>query len=713
MAVVGIDLGTSNSAIAIYRRGRVESLAVEGNTVMPSCVAAKPGGGLLIGTLAKARASIDPDQAVRAIKRQMGDREYSVELAGKNYTPVEISALILTKLVEGASAQLGEPVKDAVISVPAYFTNNQKEDTRLAGEKAGLNVLRLIPEPTAAAVAYGLNKGRDQTILVYDLGGGTFDVSVLRVRGNNFDVIGIGGDHDLGGEDFDRQLIDLITTNLRQDKTVASALAALDPTQLEQQIKESAEAAKKELSSADQAEVAIPNLLQGETYYLPITRLQYERAIAGLVDKTIQVTLETLSASRLSAEDIDRVVMVGGSTRIPLVQKRLAEKICDPYIADNVDEVVAQGAAILAANLSSVAEAEPDFAPIEVSNITAHSLGIRTEGDKFSIVIPRGTRLPAEAGKVFTTAYDNADQTDVVVFQGEHDICSNNQQIGGFAITGIQRAPAGAPKIDVQFNLDADDILKVDAADRSTGRSGSIVIERFEPQNYEREPSRAGLDLGKLRIGVSARGCDDAGSVINSMGLNATLIKHAQFRNLKLLSQYDLVFINCLADMTQIASDGLRLNPSKNADSLRQFVANGGVLYVSDYALANISIPFPGFIEFGSKGDGPSGKVVARVVNEGLRELVGGTVPINFDTIYAPVQSVTSECTIHLANGNEPILVSFPYAKGHVVYTSFHNGAQVSDQEAQLLRSIILQTISLATNTPLVELAESTYLHRK
>ena len=628
MAVVGIDLGTSNSAVAIYRRGRVETLPVEGKTVMPSCVAAKPGGGLLVGSLAKTRAAIDPAQSVRAIKRRMGDREYKVELAGQKYSPVEISSLILQKLTEAAASTLGEPVTDAVISVPAYFTNNQKEDTRLAGEKAGINVLRLIPEPTAAAVAYGLNKGRDQTILVYDLGGGTFDVSVLRVRGNNFDVVGIGGDHDLGGEDFDRRLIDLLMNHLRSDNKFASALRSVPPAQLQQQLKESAEAAKKELSSADHAEVQLPDLLDGETFYLKLSRDQYDRAISDLADKTMTVTLQTLKDIRVSPDDVDRVVMVGGSTRIPLVQKRLAERICEPYIADNVDEVVAQGAAILAANLSSVAEVEPDFAPIEVTNVTAHSLGIRVDQDKFSVVIPRGSKLPADASKVFTTAFDNAEQTDVVVFQGEKDLCSNNQQIGGFAMTGIQRAPAGKPKINVRFSVDADDILKVDAVDQSTGRTGAIVIEKFEPQPYTPSAS-SGKKLESLRIGVSERGCDDAGSVIGQMGLSCTQLDHDAFRKQLVLSRYDLVFINCLADITQVASDGIFLNPKKSADALRKFVADGGVLYVSDYALANVSIPFPGFIQFGGKGDGRKGSVTAEVVNPQLQEVVGKSVPIN------------------------------------------------------------------------------------
>jgi molecular chaperone DnaK len=345
----------------------------------------------------------------------MGDRKFRVQLAGKQLGPVDISAMILQKLAQAAGEHLGEKIENVVISVPAYFTNNQKEDTRLAGEKAGLTVLRLIPEPTAAAIAYGLDKGRDQTILVYDFGGGTFDVSVLKVLRNDFQVLGIGGAHDLGGEDFDRRLIDLVRQRLREDPKVMGRLAAADAGRLHEQLKESAEAAKKELSSAEKVEIEIPDVVPGEIVRLTLTRKQYEAAIADLVDRTLRITLDALKDIKLSPDDVDRVVLVGGTTRIPLIQETLRKKIADPYVADNVDEVVAEGAAIMAANLTGV---EEDLAPIEVTNISAHSLGIRAEKDKFAVLIPRGTPLPTEARKIFTTARDNADRTDVVVFQG-------------------------------------------------------------------------------------------------------------------------------------------------------------------------------------------------------------------------------------------------------------------------------------------------------
>lgn len=709
MPAVGIDLGTSTSAVAVYRRGRVETLQIDGRSVMPSCVAVKPGGGMLIGDPAKKRASLDPQQTVVAIKREMGNRDYRVTLEGRDYSPVDISAMILKKLVAAASEQLGEPVHDAVISVPAYFTNNQKEDTRLAGQQAGINVLRLVPEPTAAAIAYGLNQGRNQTILVYDLGGGTFDISVLQVANNKFDVVAIGGAHDLGGEDFDYRLIDLIISQLRSDPRAAQGLASIDAARLQQQLKEAAEAAKKELSSAETADVQIANVLPGDTFHLTVSRAQYETVIADLADRTIEITLKTLKDARLSIDDVDRVVMVGGATRVPMLQKAIARQIRDPYVADNLDEVVSHGAALMAANLVAVvADASP---PVEVSNITAHSLGIRAASDKCSVVIPRGTTLPAEAWKQFTTARDNADRTDVVVFQGEDECCSRNEQIGGFALTGITRAAAGKPQIDVHFLVDSDDVLTVTARDRDTGSGSDIRIEHFEPQPYEPTAEREVKDLKSMRFGTSRVGCDNAAGVLKNMGFRSTLLAHRDFRTMKKLGQFDLVFINCLADPSQLMGGGIFLNPQKNAEALREFVDNGGVLYVSDYALDNITAAFPGHITFGAKGDGASGKATAVVIDPQLKEMVGESCPVNFNTIYAPVASVASDCHVYLAKGTEPLLVSFPHGRGHVVYTSFHNGVQVSDQEKNLLMCIILQTLSLATSTPLVELAEATQIN--
>ncbi len=713
MTAVGIDLGTCTSAVAVYRRGRPEVLKIDGQSVMPSCVSVDPRGGLLVGELAKRRALLDPQQTVLAIKREIGNRDYRIELGGRAYSAVEISALLLKKLVAAATEQLGEPVRDAVISVPAYFTNNQKEDTRKAGEQAGLNVLRLVPEPTAAAIAYGLNKGRDQTILVYDLGGGTFDVSILRVQGNRFDVVGIGGAHDLGGEDFDRRMIDLVLTHIRGDATLGAALQKLDAARVQQRLKESAEAAKKELSVADTAEIDLPDLIPGMPICLTVTRPQYETAIGDLVDRTISITRETLTRCRLATDDIDRLVLVGGSTRLPLVRQRVTEQLCEPYVAEHVDEVVSHGAAILAATIAGGVEeagGASDCAPVEVSSITAHSLGIRADADKFAVLIPRGTPLPAEIHKTFTTACDNADRTDVVVFQGEEPHCSNNLQIGGFGLTGLERARAGQTKIDVRFVVDGDDILTVAAEDRSTGRTGQIRIEKFEPQPYVSDALRGPRDLSSLRIGVSKAGCDDAGQILRKLGLRFTVLNHAHFNSYKILQNYDLLFINCLADMSQIMGPGIWLNPAKNHEALQQFVSGGGILYVSDYALDNISVAFPGHIRFGGKGDGRAGKTTATVIDPTLRDLVGASYPINFNTIYAPVASVSDDCRIFLVRGKEPLLVSFAHGAGHVVYTSFHNGVQVSEHEQRLLAYIILQTISLATSTPLVELVESTAL---
>lgn len=710
MQPVGIDLGTGNSVIAIYRRGRADVLNVEGESIMPSVVAARPGGGLLVGRMAKRRALIDPENTVVAIKRQMGNREYRVKLDGRDYSPVDVSGMILRKLVESASEQLGSEVKDAVISVPAYFTNNQKEDTREAGKAAGLNVLRLIPEPTAAAVAYGLNKERDQTILVFDLGAGTFDVSILQVTGHNFEVKGIGGDHNLGGEDFDARMIDLILQKLRQDESISGALGQVDPERLHRQLKESAENAKKELSTADTADIEIPDVIPGQPIWFTVTRADFETAIRSLADRTIERTMDTLKRAGMTRDDVDRVVLVGGSTRIPLIQQSISEKIREPFIADHVDQLVAHGAAIVAATTTSVAE-HVDLAPIEIRNITAHSLGVRAAEDKFVVLIPCGTPLPASAKKTFTTARDNADSTDVEVFQGEEPCCTNNEQLGGFQMVGLPRAKAGVPKIEVAFTLDEDDILTVNASDLSSGKSGELKIEKFAPRPYE--PSKStGVDINSVRIGCSPNGCDDAGAILRRLGLKFKNLANQDFRNQKIVTQYDVLFINCMCDFTQLYGPGSNCNPQKNRKALCEFVEGGGVLYVSDYAFHNIVDIFPGKIRFTGR-KGPGGKHKIRIIDQEVRELTGETKSVDFGPAYVVVKDVSNECTVYAMRGaSEPVLVSFPYGAGHVVYTSFHNGAGISNEVAEVIRFIILRTMSLATSTPLVELVESTHFRR-
>lgn len=710
MVAVGIDLGTSNSAVAIYRKGRPQTISIDGRSVMPSCVALKPNGELIVGEQAKLRASLDPDRTVQTIKREMGNREHRVVL-DQEYSPVEISAMILRKLVAAAEAETGQQIRDAVISVPAYFTNNQKEDTRQAGAQAGLNVLRLVPEPTAAAIAYGMEKGRDQTILVYDLGGGTFDVSLLKIAHNDFEVIGIGGDHDLGGIDFDNRLIDLLISELRKRAAASSKLIVDDSSLLRHLLKEAAEQAKKELSSADSAQVAVDNLLQGETFEFRISKSQYQDSIRELVVRTIDETLQTIKSAGLEPDDVDRIVLVGGSTRIPLIQESLRDRICDPYIAENVDQVVAEGAAIFAASLAAPELSADPYAPIEVRNVAAHSLGIRADADQFAVIIPKGTPIPVEANKVFTTSKSNARQTDVVVFQGEEKLCSNNSQIGGFAVTGIEKAAAGKPRIDVRFKIDIDDILSVEATDLNTRSGSNIAIEVFDPEPYS-PAEQTEVSLDTLRIGVSPVGCDDAGAILQSLGLKYTKLKNNAFRKKGLNKRFDLLFINCLCDFTQIFGEGSRCSPKKNAAALKEFVQAGGVLYVSDYAFGNVSRIFPGRIEFAGK-KGPAGKKSVTILTEEIQKLAGKkTATAEFGPGYVVVKSISQECTLHMTLGNEPVLVSFPEGAGHVVYTSFHNAANIDPKIAEIVGYIIMQTISYATSTSLVEIAESINLSR-
>ena len=425
-----------------------------------------------------------------------------------------------------------------------------------------------------------------------------------------------------------------------------------------------------------------------------------------VVGRTLKITLETIKDIKLSPDDIDRVVLVGGTTRIPIIQETLRNKIADPYVAENVDEVVAEGAAILAANLTGVKEDAPP--PIEVKNISAHSLGIRAEKDKFAVLIPRGTALPTEAQKIFTTARDNADRTDVVVFQGQEPTCSENEQIGGFALTGIARAKAGKPRINVTFVVDANDILTVSAEDLGSRKKGQVQIEKFEPKPYEPEEERS---LDSLRIGVSPRGCDDAAGILRRLGLKFQQLDNGAFRRGDVVKQYDLLFINCLCDNTQLFGDGAFCSPSKNRKALEKFVAGGGVLYVSDYAFGNITRIFPGRLNFSGKS-GKGGSYTLQVTDPELQQLVGRTTTGHFGPAYVVVKSVDRSCTVHMKKGSEPVLVSFPHGEGHVVYTSFHNDASASASVIEVVSCVILQTVALATSTPLVELAESTKLRK-
>jgi len=458
---IGIDLGTTNSVASVWRRGTLEAIPIDGRTIMPSVVSIRADGTVLIGQTAKARAISEPANSVVSAKRVIGDGKTTWEILGHTYNPIDISALILRRLRDAATAHIGSQVTEAVITVPAYFNNNQKRDTKLAGEAAGFSVLQLLPEPTAAAISYGLDKGKDQTILVYDLGGGTFDVSVLKVEGNKFQVLAVDGDFQLGGDDFDLLLATYLTEKLssRTRSDVKRDLLTM------QRLKEAAERAKIELSESDETQITIPEIM-GTSLDETISRDVFQTMVTPLIDRTIAKVRAVLLAAKLTANDIDRVILVGGSTRIPLVKQRIAEAVKEPWIADRVDEAVAQGAAIVAGYLSS--PDVDDRLPIEFSNVTAFNLGVRASSgndrDLFNILIPKNSAIPTVTSQEFTTYQRNQSSVEVAVFQGEKPHCADNTFIGGFHLAGIPPALAGDPRIQVDFSMDDSDLLTVRAS---------------------------------------------------------------------------------------------------------------------------------------------------------------------------------------------------------------------------------------------------------
>jgi len=479
---VGIDLGTTNSVVCVWRRGGIETIPVDGRPTLPSAISVTPDGVVLVGKAAKARAMLEPLQSITSAKRCLGDGKTEWTIGGKTYRPADASALVLRRLKEAAEAYLGEPVREAVITVPAYFTSNQKLETKLAGEQAGLAVLQLLPEPTAAAIAYGLDKGKDQTLLVYDLGGGTFDVSVLKVKGNRFEVVAVDGDFRLGGDDFDAALVEHLLNRLqRQIKADLGVIRSLmrggrevgTPLEMllaRQRLKEAAERAKIELSESDSAQVTIPDIL-GTSLDVGITLAEYNRLISPLVDRTLTKMRDVLKAAKYGAADIDRVILVGGSTRNALVRERVANAVKEPWISDRVDEVVAQGAAIVAGSLSVPdVDMAPEEAltPIEFQNVTPFSLGVRASKgqnlDLFQPLITRNATIPTVAEREFTTFRTNQKSVDVSVFQGEKPSCRENTFLGGFRLDGIPAAPAGQPRIMVQFEMNGSDLLSVTAS---------------------------------------------------------------------------------------------------------------------------------------------------------------------------------------------------------------------------------------------------------
>jgi len=469
---VGIDLGTTNSVVAVFEGGEPTVIAnAEGNRTTPSVVAFSKSGEVLVGEVAKRQAITNPDRTIRSVKRHMGT-DWSTEIDGTAYTAQEISARILQKLKADAEAYLGAPVTQAVITVPAYFGDAQRQATKEAGQIAGLEVLRIINEPTAASLAYGLDKdGQDQTILVFDLGGGTFDVSVLEIGEGVFEVKSTSGNTQLGGDDWDQRVIDWLVKQFKNEHGVD---LSADPMAL-QRLKEAAEKAKIELSSVAATEINLPFVTataEGPLHMLQkLTRSEFEQMTEDLLQATVAPFEQAIEDAGISVSDIDHVILVGGSTRMPAVHdlvRRLAGKDANKGV--NPDEVVAAGAALQAGVLKG------DVKDILLLDVTPLTLGIETMGGVFTKMIERNTTIPTRRSEIFTTAADGQPEVEVHVLQGEREMAAGNKSLGKFHLTGIPPAPRGVPQIEVTFDIDANGIVSVSAKDLGTGKTQQITI---------------------------------------------------------------------------------------------------------------------------------------------------------------------------------------------------------------------------------------------
>ena len=504
--IIGIDLGTTNSCVAVMEGGEPVVIAnSEGARTTPSVVGFTKTGDRLVGQVAKRQAITNPDNTVSSIKRQMGT-DHKVTLNGKEYTPQQVSAMILQKLKADAEAYLGETVTEAVITVPAYFNDSQRQATKDAGTIAGLNVRRIINEPTAAALAYGVDKEDDQKIMVYDLGGGTFDVSIIEMGDGVTEVLATNGDTHLGGDDFDQRIIDWMADafqtengiDLRKDKMAA------------QRLKEAAEKAKIELSSAMSSQINLPFITADATgpkhLDMTLTRAKFNELTADLVDRTMTPVRKALQDAGLRASDLKKVLMVGGSTRIPAVYDAVKKELnCEPFKGINPDECVAVGAAIQGGVLNGEKKG------LLLLDVTPLSLGIETLGGVCTKIIDRNTTIPTHKSQVFSTAADNQPSVEVNVLQGEREFARDNKSLGVFHLDGIAPAPRGVPQIEVTFDIDANGIVKVSAKDLGTGKEQNITITASTNMSKEdidkavKEAEQFAADDKKNREDVDAR----------------------------------------------------------------------------------------------------------------------------------------------------------------------------------------------------------------